>query len=191
MTQKLKIKKSDCNTIKSLKGNDFVAKNKTVLKSQKQNQELAMLDLEVASLKLELLVQTEIAKNNKDAYDEIYEKNIGYTVEIGELNQHITKLNGEIKRLLPFEKLHELDKLENKALCDKCNLQEQQVNKLAGVHETTLSCLTHETQQKDKANDRIVELEKVNELLRGMNEKLYKRLKGIPNWVRWIFKYIF
>ena len=181
MTQKLKIKKSDCNTIKSLKGNDFVAKNKTVLKSQKQNQELAMLDLEVASLKLELLVQTEIAKNNKDAYDEIYEKNIGYTVEIGELNQHITKLNGEIKRLLPFEKLHELDKLENKALCDKC----------AGVHETTLSCLTHETQQKDKANDRIVELEKGNELLRGMNEKLYKRLKGIPNWVRWIFKYIF
>lgn len=156
-----------------------------------KNQELAMLDLEVASLKLELLVQTEIAKNNKDAYDEIYEKNIGYTVEIGELNQHITKLNGEIKRLLPFEKLHELDKLENKALCDKCNLQEQQVNKLAGVHETTLSCLTHETQQKDKANDRIVELEKENELLRGMNEKLYKRLKGIPNWVRWIFKYIF
>ena len=156
-----------------------------------KNQELAMLDLEEASLKLELLVQTEIAKNNKDAYDEIYEKNIGYTVEIGELNQHITKLNGEIKRLLPFEKLHELDKLENKALCDKCNLQEQQVNKLAGVHETTLSCLTHETQQKDKANDRIVELEKGNELLRGMNEKLYKRLKGIPNWVRWIFKYIF
>ena len=156
-----------------------------------KNQELTMLDLEVASLKLELLVQTEIAKNNKDAYDEIYEKNIGYTVEIGELNQHITKLNGEIKRLLPFEKLHELDKLENKALCDKCNLQEQQVNKLAGVHETTLSCLTHETQQKDKANDRIVELEKGNELLRGMNEKLYKRLKGIPNWVRWIFKYIF
>ena len=156
-----------------------------------KNQELAMLDLEVASLKLELLTQTEIAKNNKDAYDEIYEKNIGYTVEIGELNQHITKLNGEIKRLLPFEKLHELDKLENKALCDKCNLQEQQVNKLAGVHETTLSCLTHETQQKDKANDRIVELEKGNELLRGMNEKLYKRLKGIPNWVRWIFKYIF
>ena len=156
-----------------------------------KNQELAMLDLEVASLKLELLVQNEIAKNNKDAYDEIYEKNIGYTVEIGELNQHITKLNGEIKRLLPFEKLHELDKLENKALCDKCNLQEQQVNKLAGVHETTLSCLTHETQQKDKANDRIVELEKGNELLRGMNEKLYKRLKGIPNWVRWIFKYIF
>ena len=156
-----------------------------------KNQELAMLDLEIAALKLELLTITEIAKNNKDAYDEIYEKNIGYTVEIGELNQHITKLNGEIKRLLPFEKLHELDKLENKALCDKCNLQEQQVNKLAGVHETTLSCLTHETQQKDKANDRIVELEKGNELLRGMNEKLYKRLKGIPNWVRWIFKYIF
>ena len=156
-----------------------------------KNQELAMLDLEIAALKLELLTQTEIAKNNKDAYDEIYEKNIGYTVEIGELNQHITKLNGEIKRLLPFEKLHELDKLENKALCDKCNLQEQQVNKLAGVHETTLSCLTHETQQKDKANDRIVELEKGNELLRGMNEKLYKRLKGITNWVRWIFKYIF
>ena len=156
-----------------------------------KNQELAMLDLEIAALKLDVLTQTEIAKNNKDAYDEIYEKNIGYTVEIGELNQHITKLNGEIKRLLPFEKLHELDKLENKALCDKCNLQEQQVNKLAGVHETTLSCLTHETQQKDKANDRIVELEKGNELLRGMNEKLYKRLKGIPNWVRWIFKYIF
>ena len=157
----------------------------------KNTKQTTVYDVEIAALRLELLTQTEIAKNNKDAYDEIYEKNIGYTVEIGELNQHITKLNGEIKRLLPFEKLHELDKLENKALCDKCNLQEQQVNKLAGVHETTLSCLTHETQQKDKANDRIVELEKGNELLRGMNEKLYKRLKGIPNWVRWIFKYIF
>ena len=64
-----------------------------------KNQELAMLDLEIASLKLELLTQTEIAKNNKDAYDEIYEKNIGYTVEIGELNQHITKLNGDVETL--------------------------------------------------------------------------------------------
>ena len=70
-----------------------------------KNQELAMLDLEIAALKLELLTQTEIAKNNKDAYDEIYEKNIGYTVEIGELNQHITKLNGEIKRLITKAKM--------------------------------------------------------------------------------------
>ena len=64
-----------------------------------KNQELAMLDLEIAALKLELLTQTEIANNNKDAYDEIYEKNIGYTVEIGELNQHITKLNGDVETL--------------------------------------------------------------------------------------------
>jgi hypothetical protein len=67
-----------------------------------KNQELAMLDLEIAALKLELLTQTEIAKNNKDAYDEIYEKNIGYTVEIGELNQHITKAEWKLMETLKF-----------------------------------------------------------------------------------------
>ncbi|MGE9174851.1 hypothetical protein ACQKG8_25455, partial [Escherichia coli] len=49
---------------------DAPAKNK-VVKSPEQNQELAMLDLEIAALKLEVLTQTEIAKNNKDAYDKI------------------------------------------------------------------------------------------------------------------------
>lgn len=163
-----------------------------------QKLKISMLEAEIAQLKAELLTQTEIAKNNKDAYDEIYEKNIGYTVEIGGLNQHITKLNGEIKRLLPFEKLHELDKLENKALCDKCNLQEQHVNKLAGVHETTLSCLTHETQQKDKFKEKSelleIELEQALDRVEScaiiINETLTE-LKGIPNWIRWIFKYIF
>ena len=160
MTQKLKIKKSDCNTIESLKSNDFVAKNKTVLKSQKQNQELAMLDLEVASLKLELLTQTEIAKNNKDAYEEIYEKNIGYTVEIGELNQHITKLAKEL--------------------------------------DAALSYAVHKTQQKDKFKEKSelleIELEQALDRVESraiiINETLTE-LNGIPNWVRWIFKYIF
>lgn len=64
-----------------------------------QKLKISMLEAEIAQLKAELLTQTEIAKNNKDAYEEIYEKNIGYTVEIGELNQHITKLNGDVETL--------------------------------------------------------------------------------------------
>ena len=125
-----------------------------------KNQELAMLDLEIAALKLELLTQTEIAKNNKDAYDEIYEKNIGYTVEIGELNQYITKLAKEV--------------------------------------DAALSYVAHKTQQKDKFKEKSelleIELEQALDRVESraiiINETLTE-LNGIPNWVRWIFKYIF
>jgi len=125
-----------------------------------KNQELAMLDLEIAALRLELLTQTEIAKNNKDAYEEIYEKNIGYTVEIGELNQHITKLNGDV--------------------------------------ETLKSAFMFEAEQKGKFKEKSelleIELEQALDRVERraiiINETLTE-LNSIPNWIRWIFKYVF
>ena len=125
-----------------------------------QKLKISMLEAEIAQLKAELLTQTEIAKNNKDAYDEIYEKNIGYTVEIGELNQHITKLAKEL--------------------------------------DAALSYAVHETQQKDKFKEKSelleIKLEQALDRVESraiiINETLTE-LNGIPNWVRWIFKYIF
>lgn len=125
-----------------------------------QKLKISMLEAEIAQLKAELLVQTEIANNNKDAYDEIYEKNIGYTVEIGELNQHITKLNGDV--------------------------------------ETLKSAFRFEAEQKGKFKESSelleIELEQALDRVESraiiINETLTE-LNGIPNWVRWIFKYIF
>lgn len=160
MTQKLKIKKSDCNMIESLKSNDFVAKNKTVLKSQKQNQELAMLDLEVASLKLELLTQTEIAKNNKDAYDEVRRRYNNVSGRLEDAQDVIKTLEKQIEPL-------------NAQL------------KIEQVKTQTESYL------KDKEKARVAELMNGTQLLRQKNLELFNRLKCIPKWVRWIFKYIF
>lgn len=167
MTQKLKIKKSDCNMIESLKSNDFVAKNKTVLKSQKQNQELAMLDLEIASLKLELLVQTEIANNNKDAYDKV--------------------------RGLYDEKCHELLKLkgEHATQYEELSAVEGKLIKAQAHTETLRSLVEHAKKPNIELQLRVTELEKENTLLRELNEKISNKLKSIPNWIRWIFKYVF
>lgn len=125
-----------------------------------QKLKISMLEAELAQCKLDLHTQTEIANNNKDAYDEIYEKNIGYTVEIGELNQHITKLAKEL--------------------------------------DAALSYAVHKTQQKDKFKEKSelleIELEQALDRVESraiiINETLTE-LNGIPNWVRWIFKYIF
>ena len=125
-----------------------------------QKLKISMLEAEIAQLKAELLTQTEIAKNNKDAYDEIYEKNIGYTVEIGELNQHITKLNGDV--------------------------------------ETLKSAFRFEAEQKGKFKEssELLEIELEQALDRVESRAIIinetsTELNGIPNWVRWIFKYIF
>lgn len=125
-----------------------------------QKLKISMLEAEIAQLKAELLTQTEIAKNNKDAYEEIYEKNIGYTVEIGELNQHITKLAKEL--------------------------------------DAALSYAVHKTQQKDKFKEKseLLEIELEQALDRAESRAIIinetsTELNGIPNWVRWIFKYIF
>jgi tRNA U34 5-carboxymethylaminomethyl modifying GTPase MnmE/TrmE len=129
----------------------------------KNTKQTTVYDVEIAALRLELLTQTklnEIAKNNKDAYDEIYEKNIGYTVEIGELNQHITKLAKEV--------------------------------------DAALSYAVHKTQQKDKFKEssELLEIELEQALDRVESRAIIinetsTELNGIPNWVRWIFKYIF
>ena len=125
-----------------------------------QKLKISMLEAEIAQLKAELLTQTEIAKNNKDAYEEIYEKNIGYTVEIGELNQHITKLNGDVETLKSAFRFEAEQKGKFK---EKSELLEIELE-----------------QALDRAESRAII---INETLTELN--------GIPNWVRWIFKYIF
>ena len=181
MTQKLKIKKSDCNTIKSLKGNDFVVKNKTVLKSQKQNKELAMLDLEVASLKLELLVQNEIAKNNKDAYDEVRGL---YDEKCHEL----LKLKGE--HATQYE---ELSAVEGKLI-----KAQSEVTKLTKDLDNALSSFVESEGKRNRFMDFTEHLDKeLSIVMKDLESKsetvaeLNAELKSIPNWVRWIFKYIF
>jgi hypothetical protein len=126
----------------------------------KNTKQTTVHDVEIAALRLELLTQTEIAKNNKDAYDEIYEKNIGYTVEIGELNQHITKLNGDVETLKSAFRFEAEQKGKFK---EKSELLEIELE-----------------QALDRAESRAII---INETLTELN--------GIPNWVRWIFKYVF
>ena len=181
MTQKLKIKKSDCNTIESLKGNDFVAKNKTVLKSQKQNQELAMLDLEVASLKLELLVQNEIAKNNKDAYDEVRGL---YDDKCHEL----LKLKGE--HATQYEELSSVECKLIKAQSEVTKLTKDLDNALSSFVESEgkKNRFMVFTEHLDKELSIVMkDLESKSETVAELNAEL----ESIPNWVRWIFKYIF
>ena len=125
-----------------------------------QKLKISMLEAELAQCKLDLHTQTEIANNNKDAYDEIYEKNIGYTVEIGELNQHITKLNGDVETLKSAFRFEAEQKGKFK---EKSELLEIELE-----------------QALDRAESRAII---INETLTELN--------GIPNWVRWIFKYIF
>jgi hypothetical protein len=144
-----------------------------MIKTKNTKQKATVHDVEIAALKLEVLTQTEIAKNNKDAYDEIYEKNIGYTVEIGELNQHITKLNAEIKRLLPFEKLHELDKRENTTL--------------RGEIETLKSVLKFESDQYAVLAMNEMNQREVARISGKANNELRNKLDRIPNWIKWFF----
>ena len=61
-------------------------------KTQKLQQELAMQDIEIAALKLEVLTQTEIAKNNKEAYETTNERLLT-------LQDHYTGLNEDCKSL--------------------------------------------------------------------------------------------
>lgn len=61
-------------------------------KTQKLQQELAMQDIEIAALKLDVLTQTEIAKNNKDAYEATNERLLT-------LQDHYTGLNEDCKNL--------------------------------------------------------------------------------------------
>lgn len=146
-----------------------------------KNQELAMLDLEVASLKLELLTQTEIAKNNKDAYDKLYEKlNItkGALENSVEYGMFLTKQKLDLEEK-NTELINELTEMEGKLLKAQNEIRDQQVKTQT------------ESYLKDKEKARVVELMNGTQLLRQKNLELFNRLKRIPKWVRWIFKYIF
>lgn len=57
--------------------------------------------------------------------------------------------------------------------------------KIEQVKTQTESCL------KDKEKARVAELMNGTQLLRQKNLELFNRLKRIPKWVRWIFKYVF
>ena len=48
-----------------------------------------------------------------------------------------------------------------------------------------------ESYLKDKEKARVAELMNGTQLLRQKNLELINRLKCIPKWVRWVFKYIF
>ena len=48
-----------------------------------------------------------------------------------------------------------------------------------------------ESYLKDKEKARVAELMNGTQLLRQKNLELLNRLKRIPKWVRWVFKYIF
>ena len=48
-----------------------------------------------------------------------------------------------------------------------------------------------ESYLKDKEKARVAELMNGTQLLRQKNLELFNRLKRIPKWVRWIFKYVF
>ena len=48
-----------------------------------------------------------------------------------------------------------------------------------------------ESYLKDKEKARVAELMNCTQLLRQKNLELFNRLKRIPKWVRWIFKYVF
>jgi septal ring factor EnvC (AmiA/AmiB activator) len=181
MTQKLKIEKSDCNTIEPLKGNDFVTKNKTVLKSPKKNQELAMKDIEITALKLEVLTQTEIAKNNKDAYDKVCSL-------YDEKRHELLKLKGE-----HATQYDELSAVEGKLI-----KAQSEVTKLNKDLDNALSSFVESEGKKNKFIDfsghlsrelsiATKDLESKSETVTELNAEL----KSIPNWIKWIFKNVF
>lgn len=87
-------------------------------KTQKIQQELAMQDLEIAALKLDVLTQKEIAANNKDAYEATNER-------LETIQQHYKDLNDdcinlESKLIKAQEEVKDL-KSENENWRLKCN----------------------------------------------------------------------
>ena len=146
-----------------------------------KNQELAMLDLEVASLKLELLVQNEIAKNNKDAYEEVRGL---YDDKCHEL----LKLKGE--HATQYE---ELSAVEGKLI-----KAQSEVTKLTKDLDNALSSFVESEGKRNRFMDFTEHLDKeLSIVMKDLEFKsetvaeLNAELKSIPNWVRWIFKYIF
>ena len=146
-----------------------------------KNQELAMLDLEIAALKLEVLTQTEIAKNNKDAYDKI---RVMYDDKCHEL----LKLKGE--HATQYE---ELSAVEGKLI-----QAQSEVTKLTKDLDNALSSFVEKKKKKNRFMDFTEHLDKeLSIVMKDLESKsetvaeLNAEMKGIPNWVRWIFKYIF
>ena len=146
-----------------------------------KKQELAMLDLEIAALKLEVLTQTGIAKNNKDAYDKI---RVMYDDKCHEL----LKLKGE--HATQYE---ELSSVEGKLI-----KAQSEVTKLTKDLDNALSSFVESEGKKNRFMDFAEHLDKeLSIVMKDLESKsetvaeLNAELESIPNWIRWIFKNVF
>ena len=146
-----------------------------------QKLKISMLEAEIAQLKAELFVQTEIANNNKDAYDEVRGL---YDDKCHEL----LKLKGE--HATQYE---ELSAVEGKLI-----KAQSEVTKLTKDLDNALSSFVESEGKKNRFMDFTEHLDKeLSIVMKDLEFKsetvaeLNAELKSIPNWVRWIFKYIF
>jgi archaellum component FlaC len=129
-----------------------------------QKLKISMLEAEIAQLKAELLTQTEIAKNNKDAYDKI---RVMYDDKCHEL----LKLKGE--HATQYEELSAVEGKLIKAQNERNHISKQ-----------FMDLCNH---LEDKLKSVKIDLEVKSETVAELNAEL----KSIPNWIRWIFKYVF
>ena len=146
-----------------------------------QKLKISMLEAEIAQLKAELFVQTEIANNNKDAYDEVRGL---YDDKCHEL----LKLKGE--HATQYEELSSVE-------CKLIKAQSE-VTKLTKDLDNALSSFVESEGKKNRFRDFTEHLDKeLSIVMKDLESKsetvaeLNAELKSIPNWVRWIFKYIF
>ena len=147
----------------------------------KNTKQTTVYDVEIAALRLELLTQTEIAKNNKDAYDKVRGL---YDDKCHEL----LKLKGE--HATQYE---ELSAVEGKLI-----KAQSEVTKLTKDLDNSLSSFVESEGKKNRFMDFTEHLDKeLSIVMKDLESKsetvaeLNAEMKGIPNWVRWIFKYIF
>lgn len=146
-----------------------------------QKLKISMLEAEIAQLKAELLTQTEIAKNNKDAYDKVRGL---YDEKCHEL----LKLKGE--HATQYEELSSVECKLIKAQSEVTKLTKDLDNALSSFVESEgkRNRFMVFTEHLDKELSIVMkDLEFKTETVAELNAEL----KSIPNWVRWIFKYIF
>lgn len=146
-----------------------------------QKLKISMLEAEIAQLKAELFVQTEIANNNKDAYDEVRGL---YDDKCHEL----LKLKGE--HATQYEELSSVECKLIKAQSEVTKLTKDLDNALSSFVESEgkKNRFMVFTEHLDKELSIVMkDLESKSETVAELNAEL----KSIPNWVRWIFKYIF
>ena len=146
-----------------------------------QKLKISMLEAEIAQLKAELLVQTEIAKNNKDAYDKI-------RVMHDDKCHELLKLKGE--HATQYEELSSVEGKLIQAQSEVTKLTKDLDNALSSFVESEgkKNRFMYFTEHLDKELSIVMkDLESKSETVAELNAEL----KSIPNWIRWIFKNVF